>query len=600
MRPGSGIPHCCTYAPNSSTPFWRGSAATSGRSNPATPRRLEMDAISVEPFDGTGPSYYLRDTGSWQQTREYFAHRSLYHLKEGDPHAWAIPRLTGSAKAAFVAVEFDEYGAGQGPRLHQQLFADLLAAADLDPTYLGYLDAVPAESLTVVNVMSLFGLHRWLRGAAIGHFAATEITSPPGSRRMVQALQRLGAPPACVAFYAEHVEADAVHEQVVRHDVVGDLVAREPNLDRDVVFGIRAHAVVEKRLGGQHDGGLEARTVVIATTARLGAVLIRYRDGSASTMAGVAQRIFLAARTGADRHHEPVGFHDTAVGHFDPDRARRPARGLWESPAPACRSRFVRPDHHQLLFAAAATANDRCLPATSLVPISTGPNGIHCDATTSASKPLARNKSSDCCTPANADCTNSRDPFLHNSFDADSHSGSSTSLPSGPAFHAHDGPASHGMASRSSAGGAGTYGGLDTTTSNGAQSKALVHEPSRTSTSTPASRALSREHRTACGTDIEGGDAGAAQFGGRDRDIAAAGTQIEYPPPGNDRGSLHRFHQQARILLRLIHLQQLRRSQPGRDTWWSSAGLSSVRRDRSRHDLTNARKPTRSKPECVS
>ena len=59
-------------------------------------------------------------------------HRSLYHLKEGDPHAWAIPRLMGTAKAAFVAVEFDEYGAGQGPRLHQQLFADLLTAAGLD------------------------------------------------------------------------------------------------------------------------------------------------------------------------------------------------------------------------------------------------------------------------------------------------------------------------------------------------------------------------------------------------------------------------------------------------------------------------------------
>ena len=43
--------------------------------------------------------------------REYFVHRSLYHLKEGDPHAWAIPRLTGQAKASFVAVEFDEYGA---------------------------------------------------------------------------------------------------------------------------------------------------------------------------------------------------------------------------------------------------------------------------------------------------------------------------------------------------------------------------------------------------------------------------------------------------------------------------------------------------------
>jgi Iron-containing redox enzyme len=58
----------------------------------------------------------------------------------------------------------------------------------------------------------------------------------------------MDAPPACIVFYREHVEADAVHEQVVRQDVVGDLVACEPNLDRDVVFGIRAHAVVEKRL----------------------------------------------------------------------------------------------------------------------------------------------------------------------------------------------------------------------------------------------------------------------------------------------------------------------------------------------------------------
>ena len=65
---------------------------------------------------------------------------------------------------------------------------------------------------------------------------------------MVEALQRLGAPPSCTAFYREHVEADAVHEQVVRFDVVGDLLTREPHLDRDVVFGIRAHAATEDRL----------------------------------------------------------------------------------------------------------------------------------------------------------------------------------------------------------------------------------------------------------------------------------------------------------------------------------------------------------------
>lgn len=208
----------------------------------------EMEALTIEPRDGSGPSWYLRDSGTWEQMREYFVHRSLYHLKEADPHAFAIPRLLGTAKAAFVAIEYDEYGAGRGPHMHQQLFADLLDAAGLDSTYLAYLGAVPAEALAAVNLMSLFGLHRRLRGAAVGHFASTEITSPPGSRRMVDALRRMQAPEACVAFYREHVEADAVHEHIVRIDVVGDLLAREPNLDADVVFGIRAHAAVEDRL----------------------------------------------------------------------------------------------------------------------------------------------------------------------------------------------------------------------------------------------------------------------------------------------------------------------------------------------------------------
>ncbi|SBS74684.1 conserved hypothetical protein [uncultured Mycobacterium sp.] len=208
----------------------------------------EMERLSVEPADGTGPSYHLRSTGTWEQMQEYFVHRSLYHLKEGDPHAWAIPRLTGQAKASFVAVEFDEFGAGRAPHVHQQLFADLMVAAGLDATYLGYIDAVPAVSLALVNLMSMFGLHREHRGAVVGHFAATEITSSPGSRRLVEALKRMGAPDACTRFYREHVEADAVHEQVVRTDVVGDLVSREPALDRDVVFGIRAHELLENRL----------------------------------------------------------------------------------------------------------------------------------------------------------------------------------------------------------------------------------------------------------------------------------------------------------------------------------------------------------------
>ncbi|TWP53654.1 iron-containing redox enzyme family protein [Lentzea tibetensis] len=207
-----------------------------------------LDALLVEVVPGDGVSHHLRDHGDREQMREYFAHRSVYHHKEADPHAWVIPRLRGQAKASLVAVEFDEFGGGRGDRMHSRLYADLLAAAGLSAEYLHYLDNVPAPAIAIVNMMSLFGLHRSLRGALVGHFAAAEITTAPSAARMLQALERLDAPPACKLFFSEHVEADAVHEQIMRRDVIGDLLAREPELTADVVFGIQATELLEARL----------------------------------------------------------------------------------------------------------------------------------------------------------------------------------------------------------------------------------------------------------------------------------------------------------------------------------------------------------------
>ncbi|WP_433722830.1 iron-containing redox enzyme family protein [Nocardia sp. CA-129566] len=207
----------------------------------------ELEQLLVEPVEGTGVSAYLRDVGEWWQMREYFVQRSIYHHKEADPQAWVIPRLRGQAKASLVAVEFDEFGGGRGERVHAQLYVDLLAGAGLNPAYLHYLDFVPAPMLAVVNMMSLFGLHRQLRGASVGHFATVEIASPPGAQRMVDALRRLQADPACLRFYLEHIEADAVHEQVLRRDVIGDLLSRQPDLTASVVFGIQATNLLEDR-----------------------------------------------------------------------------------------------------------------------------------------------------------------------------------------------------------------------------------------------------------------------------------------------------------------------------------------------------------------
>ncbi|MFK4144696.1 iron-containing redox enzyme family protein [Streptomyces sp. NPDC004065] len=218
-----------------------------------TPGHDSLDAalagLLVEPVHGTGVSHHLRDEGELWQLREYAAHRSLYHLKEADPHAWVLPRLWGRAKAAMAAVEFDEWGGGRAERVHARLFADLMADLGLDTAYGRYLDAASAEALAIVNMMSLFGLHRALRGALVGHFAAVEITSSPGSRRLAEALRRTGAGPAAQFFYDEHVEADAVHEQIVRHEVIGGLLDAEPYLATDVAFGMDATGHLEDRFG---------------------------------------------------------------------------------------------------------------------------------------------------------------------------------------------------------------------------------------------------------------------------------------------------------------------------------------------------------------
>ncbi|MFC5801961.1 iron-containing redox enzyme family protein [Streptomyces formicae] len=207
-----------------------------------------LAGLLVEPVSATGVSHFLADRGELWQLREYAAQRSLYHLKEADPHAWVLPRLWGRAKAGMAAVEFDEFGGGRAERVHARLFADLMTDLGLDTAYGHYVDTAPAQTLATVNLMSLFGLHRALRGCLVGHFATVEITSSPASKRMAAAMRRAGAGPAAQFFYDEHVEADAVHEQVVRREVIAGLLEEEPHLEADVAFGVDATVHLDSRL----------------------------------------------------------------------------------------------------------------------------------------------------------------------------------------------------------------------------------------------------------------------------------------------------------------------------------------------------------------
>ncbi|MEP7762992.1 iron-containing redox enzyme family protein [Sanguibacter sp. 25GB23B1] len=195
----------------------------------------------------SGPSLarFVAKEATDDQLRELLVQRSLYQLKEADPHTWAIPRLAGAPKAALVEIQTDEYGGGRPTSMHSALFATAMRGTGLDDTYGTYVDVVPAPTLASVNMMSMFGLHRRLRGAIVGHLAAFEMTSSIPNRLYGNGFRRHGYDSTVTRYFDEHVEADAVHEQIAGRDLAGRLAEQDPALLADIMFGAAACLTVD-------------------------------------------------------------------------------------------------------------------------------------------------------------------------------------------------------------------------------------------------------------------------------------------------------------------------------------------------------------------
>jgi hypothetical protein len=219
---------------------------------PFATRDVSEALFALVGADDGGPSLsaFVEHDATAEQVREVLACRTIYTLKEADPHSWAIPRLHGRAKSALVEIQADEYGGGRAERLHATIFANALRGAGLDDRYGAYADHVPVTVYTSMNLMSLFGLHRRLRGAIVGHLAAYEMTSSLPCRAYANGLRRLGFGADVTDYFDEHVEADAVHEQLAARDLAGSLAEEEPHVANDILFGAAACLAVDGRLWG--------------------------------------------------------------------------------------------------------------------------------------------------------------------------------------------------------------------------------------------------------------------------------------------------------------------------------------------------------------
>ncbi|MFJ2909944.1 iron-containing redox enzyme family protein [Streptomyces sp. NPDC087228] len=206
--------------------------------------RDDLDAVAaltrIANQPGPPLSRYLREDATLEELRDYLVHRSAYQLKEADPHAWAIPRMTGKAKAALLEVEFDEFGSGRAERIHAVLYRNTMDALGLDSRYGAHLNAIPGPILATVNIVSMFGLHRRLRAAVAGQLAISEMTSALANKNVAEGMRRLGLGDSATDFFDEHVIADSVHDMIALHDLVGGLLEQDPAASEEVLFGATA------------------------------------------------------------------------------------------------------------------------------------------------------------------------------------------------------------------------------------------------------------------------------------------------------------------------------------------------------------------------
>lgn len=186
---------------------------------------------------GESVARFVQREATRGQVEEVLRQRSVYHVKEQDAAMWVLPRLDDDTKAHLVSIAADEYGNGDPEALHARLWARGMAACGLDDGYGAYVDEALAEVLEQNNLASMIGLNRRLTPAALGHLAAFEVTSAVPSRRLVRGLERLGMPEAMVAYFREHMIADAVHEQVAVRQMLGSYVEAHPAGRADVFWG---------------------------------------------------------------------------------------------------------------------------------------------------------------------------------------------------------------------------------------------------------------------------------------------------------------------------------------------------------------------------
>lgn len=148
--------------------------------------------------------------------------------------------LDGTAKLELAQNYWDEMGNGSLARVHTELHRKLSRALGLAPPP---PQRHPVEALERSVLTGLLATNRWLQPELLGALGLLELQAGPRCRKVVAALERIGAGEEALDFYAEHASVDPRHGK----DWVDKAVApfdADPRWAAGIVRGARWRSIV--------------------------------------------------------------------------------------------------------------------------------------------------------------------------------------------------------------------------------------------------------------------------------------------------------------------------------------------------------------------
>jgi len=142
-------------------------------------------------------------------------------------------KMPECAKLELARNYWDEMGQGHASGMHGPMLARLSRELGLSPE----TDGIVSESLALGNLMVALAANRCFAYHSIGALGVIELTAPGRAAHVNQGLKRLGCDGEARQYFALHATLDVKHSEAWNREVLGPLVAANPDVAPAIAEG---------------------------------------------------------------------------------------------------------------------------------------------------------------------------------------------------------------------------------------------------------------------------------------------------------------------------------------------------------------------------